>query len=91
MDRRKGSEPKKRGIPNRNLHSRNKDVRKMGLHSQYHLVEIHHGNEEPKILHDLYLARNHKGKNDGIALQGEIIKLKPSAFNGEKYREIEDI
>ena len=43
------------------------------------------------IRHDVYSRRHVKRKRDGNALQGELKKIKPRTFDGEKYGEIADI
>ena len=55
--RREGEESMKRGILDRYQHSKDKDVRKMGLRSHYHLAKSHHGNKVSKIWHEILRSK----------------------------------
>ena len=78
-------------IPDRYQFFEGKDENKGNVHSIYHYVESHQGNEEPEIQHDFYHRRHRKRKHDGGTLHGELRKLKPPTFDGEKSIEIIEI
>ena len=78
-------------IPDRYQFSKGKDASKGKVNSRCHLVEIHQGNEEPEIQYDFHPRRPCKRNYDEVTTQGELRKLKPPTFYGEKYVEFAEI
>ena len=71
--------------------SKGKDASKGKVHSRYHYMEIHQGNEEPKIKLDFHPTRPRKRNHDEGTLQGELGKLKPPTLDGEMFGEVVEI
>ena len=90
MVRREIEESMNQEIPKRYHNSKDRDVNERKEQSRHHSVGSHYGNENLKFKM-MFILEGIRRERHGNSLQGELKKLKPPTFDGEKYGEVAKI